>query len=90
LQSISEFYAVVSRKRLVPVAEAADQATDWMTIFPTVAASASAVQAALLAAVRGQMRYWDTLLVASAAEAECSTILTEDWATAAPAMVFVY
>jgi predicted nucleic acid-binding protein len=74
LQSISVFFWVVSRKRLAP----AEQARDWLTLFPTVAVSASAVQAALGAAVSGRMSYWDAVLVATAAEAGCETILTED------------
>ncbi len=40
LQSISEFYAAVTRKRLVPMAGARDQALDWLDMFPTVSASA--------------------------------------------------
>jgi predicted nucleic acid-binding protein len=78
LQSISEFYTVVSRKRLASTTEAAAQARDWLAIFPTIAASASAVLMALDAAVGGQASYWDALLVATAAEAGCTVILTED------------
>jgi predicted nucleic acid-binding protein len=78
LQSISEFFAVVTHKRLISATEAADQARDWLAIFPTIVASASAVRAALGSAVAGQIAYWDALLVATAGEAGCSTILTED------------
>jgi predicted nucleic acid-binding protein len=78
LQSISEFYAVVSRKRMVSVSEAAAQANDWLTMFPTVGVSASAIRAALTTASAGIVSYWDALLVATAAEAGCTTILTED------------
>jgi predicted nucleic acid-binding protein len=78
LQSVSEFFAVVYRKRLIPAAIAAEQARDWLTIFPILAASASAARTALGAAVSGRMSYWDALLVATAAEAGCETILTEN------------
>jgi predicted nucleic acid-binding protein len=78
LQSVSEFFWVVSRKRLMAVEAAAEQANDWLALFPTIAASASAARTALGAAVRGQLAYWDALLVATAAEAGCETILTED------------
>jgi predicted nucleic acid-binding protein len=80
LQSVSEFYAVVTRKRLVPRTEAIAQARDWLDMFPTVPASASAVRAALTAAAAGQTSYWDALLVVTAAEAGCAAILTEDLA----------
>lgn len=69
LQSLSEFYAVVTRKRIMPAAEAAAQVNDWLSFFPLVAASANAVRAALTDAVAGHASYWDALLVATAAEA---------------------
>jgi predicted nucleic acid-binding protein len=80
LQAVSEFYAATIRKRLVPASDAAAQAEDWMTLFPCAAASPAAVRAALAAAAAGRAYYWDALLVATAAEAGCSFILTEDMA----------
>ena len=80
LQAVSEFYAAVTRKRLVPAAEAVAQARDWLDMFQTVPASANAIRAALTSAAAGQASYWDALLVATAAEAGCTAILTEDLA----------
>ena len=80
LQSISEFYAAVTRKRMMPLASAAQFARDMIETFPTAAASASAVRFALTSAANGQASYWDALLIATAAEAGCATILTEDLA----------
>ena len=80
LQSISEFYAAVTRKRMMPLAGAAQFARDMIETFPTAAASASAVRFALTSAANGHASYWDALLVATAAEAGCTTILTEDLA----------
>lgn len=80
LQSISEFYAAATRKRLVPVAGARDQALDWLSMFRIAAASASAVRTALGIAASGRASYWDALLVITAAEAGCTAILTEDLA----------
>jgi predicted nucleic acid-binding protein len=80
LQAVSEFYAVVTRKRLISSAEAAAQAQDWLEMFRTVAASANTVGSALTTAASGRASYWDALLVATAAEAGCLTILTEDLA----------
>jgi predicted nucleic acid-binding protein len=80
LQAISEFYAAVTRKgRMAPI-DAAAQAVDWLSLFPSVAASASAVRTALGEATAGRASYWDALLVATAAEAGCVVILTEDLA----------
>ncbi len=80
LQSVSEFFAIVTRKRLVARAEAVAQARDWLDMFRTISASADAVRSALDAAAAGRASYWDALLVATAAEARCTTILTEDLA----------
>jgi predicted nucleic acid-binding protein len=80
LQAISEFYAAVTRKHLVPVAGARDQALDWLDMFPTVSASAGAVRTALTTAAAGKASYWDALLVITATEAGCTSILTEDLA----------
>jgi predicted nucleic acid-binding protein len=78
LQALSEFYAAVTRKGLVPPAEAAAQAENWRVAFPTAATSATAVRVALADAAAERMSYWDALLVACAREAGCRVILTED------------
>jgi predicted nucleic acid-binding protein len=78
LQAISEFYAVATRKQKMPVSDAARVASDMMAIFPMVAGSASAIRAALATACAGTASYWDALLIATAAEAGCTAILTED------------
>jgi predicted nucleic acid-binding protein len=70
----------VTRKHLVPVADARDQALDWLDMFPTVSASAGAVRAALTTAAAGKASYWDALLVITATEAGRTAILTEDLA----------
>jgi len=80
LQSLSEFYAVVTRKRTMPAADAAAQVADWLSFFPSIAVSATCIRAALADAVAGRASYWDALLVATAAEAGCRLILTEDLA----------
>ena len=80
LPAVSEFYAAVTRKRIVPARDAAMIAADWMELFPCAAASAEAVRLALDAAATGRAAYWDALLVACAAEAGCAAFLTEDLA----------
>lgn len=80
LQSISEFYYAVTRKRVVAIEDARDQATDWMDMFHTAAPSIHAVRSALTISASGRASYWDALLVATAAEAGCTAILTEDLA----------
>jgi predicted nucleic acid-binding protein len=83
LQSLSEFYVVVTRKGMMPRPEAAAQINDWISYFPITTASITAARTALTDAVAGRAAYWDALLVATAAEAGCSLILTEDMADGA-------
>ena len=78
LQAISEFYSVATRKGYASPAVAAETAGDWLQAFPNAAPTVRAVRAALADAVAGRASYWDALLVATAAEAGCAVILTED------------
>lgn len=80
LQAVSEFYAAVTRKGIVSRFDAAAQAADWLELFSCAPASETAVRAALSDAVAGRASYWDALLVATAGEAGCVAILTEDLA----------
>jgi predicted nucleic acid-binding protein len=80
LQAISEFFTVVTRKGIMPRADAAALAMAWLEIFSSTTASISAVRAALSAAVTGRASYWDALLLATAGEAGCTTVLSEDMA----------
>ncbi len=80
LQAISEFYVAVIRKRKLTVLEAAAQANDWLVAFTPMAASAVAIRMALRCAAEGRASYWDALLAATAAEAGCHAILSEDMA----------
>jgi predicted nucleic acid-binding protein len=72
-----------SRKGIVSLADAAAQATDWLELFPCAAASNSAVRTALADAVAGRASYCDALLLATAGEAGCVAVLTEDLADGA-------
>jgi predicted nucleic acid-binding protein len=78
LQAVSEFYAVLSRKRIIGQAHAARLAADWLDLFRSAPPSATAIRLALDAASTGRASYWDALLIATAAEAGCSAILTEE------------
>jgi len=80
LQAVSEFFSAVTRKRIMPRDRAAALAGHWLDVFPHAMASAHAVRTALADSVAGRAAYWDALLVATAAEAGCRLILTEDLA----------
>ena len=78
IQAVCEFYAAVTRKGIVQPPDAAAQAADWLDLFPCTAASEAAARTALANAAVGRASYWDALLVATASEAGCRVILTED------------
>ena len=80
LQSISEFYAVTTRKGMMSSVEAASVAGALIDLFRTAAPSAAVLRTALAMAASRRASYWDALLVATAAEAGCTAILTEDLA----------
>lgn len=80
LQALSEFYVVVTRKGIVPGGEAGAQVEDWLLLFPTLAPTATAIRSAVALASAGRASYWDALLVATAAEGGCRTLLSEDMA----------
>ena len=78
VQALGEFVTAVTRKGLAPRAEAIAQAEDWLELFPTAAADASALAAALAAARAGRFGLWDALLLATARAAGCRVALSED------------
>jgi predicted nucleic acid-binding protein len=80
LQSLSEFYSVATRKRIMAADRAANLVIQWLSLFPAVPASATAIRAALGYVAAGRASYWDALLVATAEEAGCDLALTEDMA----------
>jgi predicted nucleic acid-binding protein len=82
-QPVGGVDAVVTRKGIIQPPDAAAQAADWHDLFPYAAASEAAVRSALADAAVGRASYWDALLVATAGEAGCRVILTEDLADGA-------
>lgn len=83
LQVVGEFYAAASAKLKLPATDAAARAAQLVAAFETFGYSVHAVRAALEEAPRGGFSYWDSMLLAAAAEAGCTTILSEDMADSA-------
>lgn len=78
IQALAEFYWVVTRKRIVPEREAGGHVRDWLTVFPTASAHADTLHAAVSAASEKRHAFWDAMLLATARDAGCSVILSED------------
>jgi predicted nucleic acid-binding protein len=51
-----------------------------LELFPTATADADALRLALQASERGQLAFWDALLLVTARQAGCVVVLSEDMA----------
>lgn len=78
LQVLGEFFHAATRKGIVRRHEAAAQVRDLLAIFPIATADVEALRTAVEAAERGIFSYWDGLLIATAARAGCSYLLSEN------------
>jgi predicted nucleic acid-binding protein len=83
LQAVSEFFSVATRKQLVSRVEAVEAAGRFLDVFPAATHTASSVRTAFAHAVAGRLSFWDAQLVATAAEAGCGAVLSEDMADGA-------
>ncbi len=78
LQLIGEFQHVLRRKLKAPAAFAASEGLALITSHRTFAYTEAAAILALNEAAHGRLGYWDALMLASAAEAGCTAMLSED------------
>ena len=83
IQALGEFYVAATRKLRVPPAEAAAQVEQWTHMFAIARPSVAAVLAAARHASAGRFSYYDALMLATAEEAGCRTMLSEDMADGA-------
>ena len=80
-QALSEFFHVVVRKRILPGSEAMAQVQDWLGVFLlTTGPSESALSAAMEATTACRFQFFDALFLATAREAGCTGVLSEDMA----------
>jgi predicted nucleic acid-binding protein len=83
-QALSEFFHAASRKGIMPRMDAAEQVRDWITAFAVSAGpTAAAVLTAVQACAAGQFQYYDALLLATARDAGCTAVISEDMADGA-------
>ena len=78
LQALGEFFHAATRKRIAARPDAAAQVRDLLAIFRTAAADVEAFRTALEDAERGTHSFWDGVLIATVARAECDFLLSED------------
>ena len=78
VQSLGEFYFLTTRKGMVTPREAAAQVNDWLGLFQTASHNPAALRLALLHAAGRRLSFWDAMLLATAHEAGCEFVLSED------------
>lgn len=78
-QVLQEFYVTVTRKLKpgLPPEMAREEVRDLMAWHP-LPASTELFELAWVTEARWELSWWDSLIVASARQAECSFLLTED------------
>lgn len=72
------FHLLVEHKQLLTATEAERAVNDFASGFAVSDVTLPTVQAAIAIHQRFQLRYWDSLIVASANECGCSEIVNED------------
>lgn len=79
LQVLCEFYAATTKKGYAQHEEVIAFIQGWMDIFPIVESHCSTLPIALKAVAKHQLSFWDAMLWATAKEARCSLLLSEDY-----------
>lgn len=78
-QILGEFYVTVTRKLARPIPEAAAaKLLEWLEMLPMVQIDAALVKHGVEISRSAQVSYWDGLVVAAAARADCDRLLSED------------
>jgi predicted nucleic acid-binding protein len=78
LQAIGKFYVATTRKRILAPERALDEVKYFITGFEAFLPSPRAYLLAAEEAARGTFSYWDAVLLASAHDAGCDIVLSED------------
>ena len=77
-QTLGELFNVLVRKARRPPASARTAILSWRDAFPVLDTSATVIASAADLATDHQLGIWDAVVLATAAEAECRLLLSED------------
>lgn len=76
-QVLQEFYVAATRKlRVAPIA--AKGVLKTFSVFEIVQISTKLIHEAIDCSILNQLSFWDSLILAAASSAGCSTVLSED------------
>ncbi len=77
-QTINEFVNVTTRKKMLNNKEASEIIDDLYSFFTIKSIDQTVIQKALVLAEKYRYSYFDSLMLASALEAECAILYSED------------
>jgi len=78
LQSLAEFFHASTRKGKLAAPRAQGIVQTWINVFPVTAAGVEALTTAMQMAGEHRLSFWDSMLWATAADAGCAAIFSED------------
>ena len=79
LQSLAEFFHVITRKGKRTPSDAKGFVDDWRAVFPVFAADEECLAEAMAAVSEHALPFWDAMIWAAARRAGCRLFLTEDF-----------
>lgn len=77
-QVISEFIAVVLRKKILEMPKVIEYAKQFMQVFQVAIITKAAITLTLKVMVQYRFSYWDSLVIATALEHNCTRLYSED------------
>ncbi|MCF6150682.1 MAG: PIN domain-containing protein [Candidatus Kuenenia sp.] len=77
-QVITEFIAVTTKKQILPYDESVKYAKEFMDIFNFSLVNKGTIESSFELRNKYGYSIWDSLIIASALENDCSTLYTED------------
>ncbi len=78
LQSLGEFFNATTKKARLPPAKAGAFVEAWRRVFPVHGADEAALEDAMHAADRHRLAFWDAMIWATARQAGCRLLISED------------
>jgi predicted nucleic acid-binding protein len=78
LQALGEFFHAVTRKQHLTPQAAQSFVDNWREVFPVTAAGEQALVDAMQSVHEDKLSFWDAMILATASEASCAVLLTED------------
>ncbi len=79
LQSLSEFFAVVTRKGMLSSTLATDHVNELAEVFPVITAKQRSLKLAMDVVTEQKISFWDAMLWATAHDAGITLLLSEDF-----------